>query len=121
MTFHKHYKKATVLMYHLYHFFHFSLFLSVLRIRIRIHMFLVLLDLDPDPDPFINKQIRYSKKNLDFYCFVTSFCLLNTALQSQSPLRKSNLFEALASRKKERSNNITISNICHNTIKSVDA
>jgi hypothetical protein len=33
------------------------------------------LDLDPasapDPDPFIIKQ--NSKKNLDFYCFVTSF------------------------------------------------
>ncbi len=53
----------------------------VLRNRIhRIHMFLGLLDpdadplvrgLDPAPDPSIIKQ--NSKKNLDFYCFVTSF------------------------------------------------
>jgi hypothetical protein len=36
-------------------------------------------------------------------------------------LRKSTLFKALASSKKERSNNIiTISNNNHNTIKSVD-
>jgi hypothetical protein len=43
---------------------------SVFRIRIRIHrihMFLVL----PDPDPSISKQ--NSKKNLDSYCFLTSF------------------------------------------------
>ncbi len=40
-----------------------------IRIRIhRIHMFLGLLD--PDPDPSVNKHI---KKNLEFYCFVTSF------------------------------------------------
>jgi hypothetical protein len=32
--------------------------------------FLGLLDPDPDPDPSISKN---SKKNLDFYCFVTSF------------------------------------------------
>ncbi len=46
-------------------------------------MFLDLLDpdpdllvkgMDPDPDPSIIKQ--NSKKNLDFYCFVTSFLLL---------------------------------------------
>jgi hypothetical protein len=46
------------------------------------HGFLGLLDpdpdplvrgIDPDPDPSIIKQILYSKKNLDFYCFVTSF------------------------------------------------
>jgi hypothetical protein len=44
----------------------------------RIHIFLSLLDpdplvrgMDPDPDPSIIKQ--NSKKNLDFYCFVTSF------------------------------------------------
>ncbi len=48
-----------------------------LRIRIRIRMFLGLLDPDPlvrgmDPDPCIIMQ--NSKKNLDFYCFVTSFC-----------------------------------------------
>jgi hypothetical protein len=48
-------------------------------LRIRIHMFLGLLDPDPDPlvrdmdpDPSITKQ-KYSKKNLDSYCFVTSF------------------------------------------------
>jgi hypothetical protein len=28
---------------------------------------------DPDPDPSIIKQ--NSKKNLDSYCFMTSFCL----------------------------------------------
>ncbi len=51
-----------------------------IRIRIRIRMFLGLLDLDqnplvggmdPDPDSSITKQ--NSKKNLDFYYFVTSF------------------------------------------------
>jgi hypothetical protein len=45
--------------------------LSVLRIRIRIHMFLGLLD----PDPSIIKYGTYCDKNLDFYCFVTSFWL----------------------------------------------
>jgi hypothetical protein len=49
--------------------------------RIRIHMFLGLLDPDPDPlvrasEVWILIQIllslsKYSKKNLDFYCFVT--------------------------------------------------
>jgi hypothetical protein len=34
-------------------------------------MFLGLLDPDPDLDPSITKQ--KSKKNLDSYCFVTSF------------------------------------------------
>ncbi len=29
--------------------------------------------LDPDTDPSIIKKIYGSKKNLDFYCFVTSF------------------------------------------------
>jgi hypothetical protein len=53
----------------------------VLRIRIRILMFLGLLD----PDPFVRGiRIRIwillslsknSKKNLGFYCFVTSFLL----------------------------------------------
>jgi hypothetical protein len=45
-----------------------------------IHMFLGLLDPDPlvrgldtDPDPSIIKQ--KSKKNLDSYCFATSFRL----------------------------------------------
>ncbi len=32
--------------------------------------------MDPDPDPFIVKQ-KYSKKNLGFYCFVTSFDFLS--------------------------------------------
>jgi hypothetical protein len=46
--------------------------------RIRIHMFLGLLDPDPlgmdqDQDPSIIKQ-KYPK-NLDSYCFVTSFGL----------------------------------------------
>jgi hypothetical protein len=46
-------------------------------LRIRVRMFLDLLDPDPlvrgmDPDPSIIMQ--NSKKNLDFYCFVTSFC-----------------------------------------------
>jgi hypothetical protein len=47
-----------------------------MNIQMRIWMFLGLLDLDPDPlvtgtdpDPSIIKQ--NSKKNLDFYCFVT--------------------------------------------------
>jgi hypothetical protein len=48
-------------------------FLAVLRTRLR--MFLGLLDPDPlvrgmDPDPYIIKQ---KKKNIDSYCFVTSF------------------------------------------------
>jgi len=60
---------------------------SVFRIH-RIHVFLGLPDpdplvrcmdpdpdpaLDPDPDPSIIKQIY--KKNIYFYCFVTSFWL----------------------------------------------
>ncbi len=57
----------------------------MLRIRIRIHMFLGLLDPDqlvrgmdpdtdtaPDPEPVLSLS-KNSKKNLDFYCFVTSF------------------------------------------------
>jgi hypothetical protein len=51
-------------------------------LQLRIHMFSGLLDPDPDPlvrgiypatdpDPYIIKQ--KSKKNLEFYCFVTSF------------------------------------------------
>ena len=62
-------------------------FTPVLRIRIRIHrihMFLGLLDPDPDPlvrgmnpapDPDPSILSKNSKKNLDFYCFVTSFWL----------------------------------------------
>ncbi len=52
-------------------------FTAVLRIRIRlrrIHKFLVLPDPEPlvrDPDPSIIKQ--KSKKNIDFYCFVTFY------------------------------------------------
>jgi hypothetical protein len=55
-----------------------------IRTRIRIHMFLGLPDPDPlgrcmdpnpnpAPDPSITKQ--KNKKNLDSYCFVTSFGL----------------------------------------------
>jgi hypothetical protein len=61
-------------MYLIYNFFQ-----PVLRsrIRIRIHMFLGLPDPDPlvrgmDPDPDHSK-INQKRKNLDFYCFVTSF------------------------------------------------
>jgi hypothetical protein len=47
----------------------------VLRIH-RIHVFLGLLD--PDPDPWLRIRIllsirKISKKNHDFYCFVTFF------------------------------------------------
>jgi len=58
---------------------------AVLRIRIhRIHMSLGLPDpdplvksMDPDPDPSIIflSSSKNSKKNLDSYCFVTSFGL----------------------------------------------
>jgi hypothetical protein len=51
----------------------FCMYLPVFWIRIRNPMFLGLLDPHPDPDPSINKQKM--KKNLDFYCFVTSFWL----------------------------------------------
>ncbi len=51
-----------------------------IRIRIRISMFLGLLD--PDPDPLSEAWIRIllsssknNNKNLDSYCFVTSFWL----------------------------------------------
>jgi hypothetical protein len=55
--------------------------IRILRIRIhRIQMFFGLPDsdllvrgMDPDPDPSIIK--KNSKKNLDSYCFVTSFGL----------------------------------------------
>ncbi len=50
-------------------------------LRIRIRMFLGLLDSDADPlvrgmdpDPDTSIIVQNSKKNLDFYCFVTSFC-----------------------------------------------
>jgi hypothetical protein len=56
------------IMYQRIHFAYSKPVLRI-RIRIRIHMFLDLLD----PDPFIFKQ--NSKKNLDFYCFVTSVLL----------------------------------------------
>ncbi len=57
-----------------------------IRIRIRIHIFLGLLDpdplvrgLDPTPTPgpvrILLSLVKNSKKNLDFYCFVTSFWL----------------------------------------------
>ncbi len=53
-----------------------------IRIRSRIHMSLGLPDLDPDPlvrgiDPYPDQILlstsKNSKKNLDSYCFVTSF------------------------------------------------
>jgi hypothetical protein len=52
-----------------------------IRIRIRIHMFLdhkdpdpLVRGMDPDPDPSILLSLsKNSKKNLDFYSFVTSF------------------------------------------------
>ncbi len=60
-------------------------FLAVFRIH-RIHVFLGLPDpnpdplvrgMDPDPDPALDPDPsiikQKSKKNLDFYCFVTSF------------------------------------------------
>jgi hypothetical protein len=38
----------------------------------------MFLDLqDPDPDPSIIKRKYGSKKDLEFYCFVTSLCLLS--------------------------------------------
>jgi hypothetical protein len=53
-------------------------------LRIRIHTFLDLLDPDPsvrgmDPDPDLDPSItkQKSKKNLDSYCFVTSFDFLS--------------------------------------------
>ncbi len=60
----------------------------VFRIRIRIHrthMFLGLLD--PDPDPSLIKQ--NSKKNLDSYCFVTSYGLLSlsTRIRNTATIR----------------------------------
>jgi hypothetical protein len=50
--------------------------ISVLRIRIhQIHMFLGLLDPDPSVRGiwFLLSPGKKSKKNLDSYCFVTSF------------------------------------------------
>jgi hypothetical protein len=67
-------------------------FNPVLRIQIRIHMFLGLLD----PFPSLSKN---SKKNLDFYCFVTFFDFLslknNVKVHSKSNMQKNfflNLF-----------------------------
>ncbi len=78
----KHLALVTFLMW-----FNFLFFETVLRIRInRIHMFLGLLD--PDMYPLVELWIpsripirillslsKNSKKNLYFYCFVTSFWL----------------------------------------------
>ncbi len=78
---------------------------AVLRIRIRIqihriHMFLGLLDPDPsvkgmvpDPYPDLDPSItsKKSKKNLDSYCFVTSFWLFifkNDVLYLQDVISK---------------------------------
>jgi hypothetical protein len=46
-----------------------------IRIQIRIHIFLGLLDPDPDPSIILLSLSKYNQKNLDFYCFVTSFWL----------------------------------------------
>ncbi len=46
--------------------------------------------MDPDPDPSISKQ-KNSKKNLDSYCFVTSFGLFifeNDVVPSKSNKQK---------------------------------
>ena len=94
----------------------FSTGKPVLRIRIRIHrihMFLGLLDpdplvrgMDPDPDPSVIKQSfllfcdffltfyflpslsKFSKKNLHFYSFVTSFWLFVFEKLSKSTFKK---------------------------------
>jgi hypothetical protein len=57
------------------HFLHLFSFAPVLRIRISLglpdpHPDPLVISTDPAPDPCIIEQ--YSKKNLDFYCFVTS-------------------------------------------------
>jgi hypothetical protein len=59
------------------HFLHLFSFAPVLRMRIRMSLGLpdphpdpLVISTDPAPDPCIIKQ--NSKKNLDFYCFVTS-------------------------------------------------
>jgi hypothetical protein len=41
--------------------------------RIRSHMFVGL----PDPDPLVRASNKNIKKNLDSYCFVTSFGLFS--------------------------------------------
>jgi hypothetical protein len=45
--------------------------------------------MDPDPDPI--SLSKYSKKNLDFYCFVTSFDFLS--LKMIGTVYKSNIQE----------------------------
>jgi hypothetical protein len=60
----------------------------------------MFLDLqDPDPDPSIIKQKYSSKKNLDFYCFVTSFWLLSlkTYVNVPSKSKKQKTFILLTS------------------------
>jgi hypothetical protein len=50
--------------------------LTVLRIRIRIRMFLGIPDPYLDPDPLVpgaDHQAKIVRKNLDSYCFVTTF------------------------------------------------
>jgi hypothetical protein len=43
---------------------------------------------DPDPDPSTYNQRKYSsKKNLDFYCFVTSLRLLSLKIDVNVPLK----------------------------------
>jgi hypothetical protein len=56
-------------------------------------MFLDLQDLDPDPS--IIKRKYSSKKDLDFYCFVTSLCLLSLKTDVNVPSKskkQENLF-----------------------------
>ncbi len=48
-----------------------------IQIRIRIRMFLGLPDLHPDPFVTIH-QAKMGRKNLIFYCFVTSLRLFTT-------------------------------------------
>ncbi len=83
-----------------------SNFLTVLRIRIRIHRIQVYFGLlDPDPNPLVRGMdpVPYhsiikqnSKKNLDFYCFVTSFWLFtlknDVKVPSESNMQKNCFF-----------------------------
>ncbi len=76
---------------------------------LRIYMLLGLLDLNPDPLVWIRKRIRLqirillssnknSKKNLDSYCFVTSFRLFifkNAVNISSKSYKQKNLIKKL--------------------------
>ncbi len=76
----------------------------MLRIRIRIHVFWGLLDpdplvrgMDPAPDLFFLSSSKKGKKNLDFYCFVTSFWLFTVEkwckVPSKSIMQKNFFFK----------------------------